>query len=304
MTPKLIGQYVELANKYLDHIPVENTSDFEVIAEALKSITDSHQSHIIPETLKGRITDISDLLENPDLYVEKQAHYQEFKNIILSRVAAKIHEFAQLTPKEKATYIANQSQIKQESKQNHDNMAQHQAPAINSEAHTISEQEMLAEQQRRFQAEPYVQNRPHWVQMSSSPLPSLRRPRRFFGTQQPSNMINGHVDIEEQRRRQIYPPLDIVGPNGRQRIASELGMSYYQTTSEQETTAEGIFRQLIRNADRERESDRAQGNTQQERESRLKRTVARDTKKPRSGCREVSKEYIVLKIITNALVRL
>jgi hypothetical protein len=153
MTPKLIADYVELANKYLDQIPVEKTSDFEVITEALKTITENKPVSSLPETLKGRISEIKDIIDNPDIYVAKKENYQEFKNIILNRVAGKIKEFSLLKPEEKEAYIANQAMAGNQRQQNQNVMSQYKPPSEDSEKHTISEQQMLEEQQRQYQDE-------------------------------------------------------------------------------------------------------------------------------------------------------
>ena len=81
----LAGEYAALANNYLDHLPVENSTirSFDVVAEALRSITDSKHHHDVPDSLKGRVSCIQECLDNPEMYVEKRENDQQFKEIIL-----------------------------------------------------------------------------------------------------------------------------------------------------------------------------------------------------------------------------
>lgn len=196
LTTKLVAGYVELANKYLDQIPVENTSDFAVIAEALKSITDSNPPHEVPNSLKDRITDLKDIIDNPDMYVQKKEHYEEFKNIILSRVAAKINELNQLTSTEQERAMDETIKKKTESKQNKDLMAKRKPPAPNSEAHTISEQEMLAELQRQFRS---AGSYPYGLRELREPL------RRDIAIERIRNIDHGNLFLPFQPQLRLSP---------------------------------------------------------------------------------------------------
>ena len=147
MTPRLIAYYVELTNHYLDRIPIENTNDFETLTGALKSILESQQPHTLPASLEGRISYIKALVDHPEMHVQNEQNYKEFKDIVLKRVAAKIKEFSQLTPQEKEQYIANQDNIRNQTPQNHREMAPYQ---LIPTAPTITDEDLL-ELQRQYQ---------------------------------------------------------------------------------------------------------------------------------------------------------
>jgi hypothetical protein len=151
MNTRLQADYAELALQYLDNIPVEKEQDFEIIAEALKSITEPTVSHTVPQNLAGRIKSLKEIIDNPDWYVQNSKLYDQFKEIIIGRVAAKINEVQNLSPEEKQKYIADQKKIKEVALANQEIMGTRRAPAPGSEAHVISEQQMLQEMQSQGQ---------------------------------------------------------------------------------------------------------------------------------------------------------
>lgn len=148
---RLVADYAELANQYLDNIPVEEPEQFEVIKEALKAITEPAQNHHVPATLADRVTALKSIIEQPELYVQERRNDDEFKNIIIQRVAAKIQEIDTLSGAEKQKYIDDQKALREIALQNQATMASRQPPAVGSEARTVSETEWLQEQQRLFQ---------------------------------------------------------------------------------------------------------------------------------------------------------
>lgn len=148
---KLIAEYSELTNQYLDNLPVEKLEDFEALKEALKVITEPTQNHQVSPSLTGRITAIKEIIDQPEIYVQNSEHYGEFKSIIVQRVASKIQELDALSLDEKEKYITDQKKLKERAIQNQTIMNGRQEPAIGSEAHTISEEEWLQQQQARFQ---------------------------------------------------------------------------------------------------------------------------------------------------------
>ncbi len=153
MNTKLQADYAELVHQYLDNLPAEKEQDFEVIVEALKSITEPTVSHTVPQNLEGRIKTIKEIVDNPDLYVQDNKYYDEFKTIIIQRVVAKINEIQNLSPADKEKYIADQKKLKETAMASQSVIKTHQPPAPGSEAHTISEQQMLQQMQLQFQQE-------------------------------------------------------------------------------------------------------------------------------------------------------
>jgi hypothetical protein len=190
MNTKLQADYAELAHQYLDNIPIEKEQDFEIIAEALKSITEPTVSHTVPQNLEGRIKTLKDIVDNPDLYVQDSQNYNQFTKIIIGRVAAKINEIQNLNPEEKQKYIADQKKVKEGAMANQEIMSGRQAPAPDSEAHVISEQQLLQEIESQFQQEP-IQN----AQQAS--LLDLNR-------------IQGEMDRLRERLNQLRPRADLV----------------------------------------------------------------------------------------------
>lgn len=155
LTTKLVADYVELINAQLDSFPVQKIEDFKQIAEALKSITESNQPHTIPPSLQDRVKAIKDIIDYPEDYVEDLANYDEFKGIILGRVTKVVENFLTLSIEEKNRYIVELQERRSADRTNRAILQQHQAPAINSEAHVESDEEALVRLQREFQAEAF-----------------------------------------------------------------------------------------------------------------------------------------------------
>lgn len=139
LSTKLIADYSELTNQFLDSIPIEKEEEFEVVKEALLSISKPYENHHVPDSLKDRIGGIKDVLANPDMYVQNEANYLQFKNIILQRVAAKIQEIDTLKPAGKITYIENLKKIRDRAFQDQASMATRKPPEKGSEAHVPDE---------------------------------------------------------------------------------------------------------------------------------------------------------------------
>lgn len=145
LSTKLKTDIISLADNYLDKLPLNE--GIEVVIEALKSIIEPQFNHIIPDSLKGRIKEIKDIIDEPELYVAKRENYRSFKMIVLGRVVFKINELNRLKPEEKERYINAQAELKKSFK-NHKDMAEH-APKVGSAAHTLSDEEFYLEQQYR-----------------------------------------------------------------------------------------------------------------------------------------------------------
>lgn len=99
LSTKLTAQYTELANSYLDCIPVRTEADLEVVSKALQTLIDANTGFIVPDNLQGRITSLNDLLSGPEMYAAPE-HIEPFKSIVLGRVAAKIKELRETKPQD------------------------------------------------------------------------------------------------------------------------------------------------------------------------------------------------------------
>ncbi|WP_068467214.1 hypothetical protein [Candidatus Protochlamydia phocaeensis] len=196
---KLRAEYAELANQYLDNIPVEKSEDFELIKEALQTITDSSVVHPVPKALESRVKAIKDLIEAPELFVQDRKDYDEFKGIILQRVVAKIQEINNLSIAEKERYIAVQKELKEKTTQEQSIMANRQPPSVGSPGHVISESEWHMQQQVLFQQEANVN--PNALQGGVGQPEALNR--RIQESMQIVGEMNnaGNVDYETLQQR-------------------------------------------------------------------------------------------------------
>jgi len=110
---KLEADYAELANHYLDRIPIDNVECFAVVRKALSSIIHPNDGYQLSIELMDRVKGIKEIMDQPNLYVEDPCHDEIFKGIILARIAAKITEIDTLDSKNKEIYIEDQRQIKE-----------------------------------------------------------------------------------------------------------------------------------------------------------------------------------------------
>jgi len=104
---KLNADYTELANTYLDHIPVYTETDFKTIEVCLKYFLEKNEVGTGSDELRERVIDIKALLDHPEIYVELEINYNLFKDIIIDRIKSKIKEFETMSPQEKKDYIEN-----------------------------------------------------------------------------------------------------------------------------------------------------------------------------------------------------
>ena len=155
LSSRLEANYAELANQYLDSIPVEKEEEFEIVREALLSITEPSRGHNVASSLRDRVTAIKEIVEEPEMYVQGEENYPEFQRIIMHRVAAKIQEIDTLKPEEKRKYIESQKEQRENASQNQAVMAgrEREPSEEGSEAHVISREEWLREEQDRFPRE-------------------------------------------------------------------------------------------------------------------------------------------------------
>lgn len=97
---------------YLAKIPIQTLEDFEVVAEALKSLIEPKKSHNVPGNLKGRIAPIKEILDSLEVCA---IPYQSNagKHLILQQVAGKIHSLSTLTKEEREKYLADQKLLRE-----------------------------------------------------------------------------------------------------------------------------------------------------------------------------------------------
>lgn len=150
LSTKLQAEYADLVNQYLDHIPIASVNEFSTVADALGTITDPKTSRTVPNGLKERISSIQELLDQPELYVENKKDYAAYRKVILDRVAAKVRELSSMTLAEKERYMAEGHERKERTAHFQNITVSARPPAPNSEAHTISDEQWLAEEQARF----------------------------------------------------------------------------------------------------------------------------------------------------------
>jgi hypothetical protein len=154
---KLCAEYAELANTYLDHIPINSTDEFQRVEEALQSIIEPDTHHSVHPALQGWVEDVKELCEHPELYVQQPAAYEAYKTLVRARVAAKIHELAHLTLAQKGQYIAEQRGAREDALRYHELVSRALPPG--PEARVVTEEEWLRQEQDRFQREGVAQTR-------------------------------------------------------------------------------------------------------------------------------------------------
>ena len=74
-TSKEWADYVEIINDYLDKIPVNIIEDFALISQALETIVQPNHSATISAAQEDLISDIKELVDNPDMYVGNAENY-------------------------------------------------------------------------------------------------------------------------------------------------------------------------------------------------------------------------------------
>lgn len=156
ISSKMRADYAELANHYLDNIPVEKPEDFEAILEALMAITEPTVEHQIRPSLQGRVTAIQEILQEPGMYVQSKEEHQEFKEIILQRVAGKIQELNALSRSDKERYIRDQKLLKIndfDDQRNKALMEKAALPVEEASNHSLTTGEWLMQVRERYSEE-------------------------------------------------------------------------------------------------------------------------------------------------------
>jgi hypothetical protein len=165
LTSELRADYIELINQQLDSLPVETLEDFDLVRGALNNIIPPTPRYLarffdlfsrnptriavaVPEKYQERMDYIKNFLEKPENYVQDRANDNEYKHIIRDRITAKINEFQALSKPQKQAYIQAQSDRLTQVRANQATMSRRQAPAVGSEAHTLSTQQWFEEQTR------------------------------------------------------------------------------------------------------------------------------------------------------------
>lgn len=177
-TSKIKADYVEMINYSLDNITIDSIEDFVLVQQALQLVilANSQQpitdiDHQLPEKYKAKILSINAYLKDPEDYVQKETDYDEYKQIIKDRITSKINELGSLNQEQKKLYIQNQFASKTKIAENQAIMSKHTPPQPGTDAHVLSEDELLARMQLMMNAAPSV------PELRGSFAPTLFLPR-------------------------------------------------------------------------------------------------------------------------------
>ena len=184
LSSKLKADYVELINQQLDHIPMPSIEEFNLVNEALINIVSPRAGYSIPEALRERIFDISDLLDSPEDYVESKEDYAEYQQIIRDRINAKVLELQSCNEKQKEAYIKAHKERKTAAAQYQQQIAGRQAPQPGSNAHTLTQEQWLAEQQAIFSRNGTLSG----IQLLAPPSGNAEMLRRIQALSQPPEL--------------------------------------------------------------------------------------------------------------------
>lgn len=151
-SPKLVADYTEMVNQYLDTIDICNVNEFEKIECALSILLERNvvEIDVENESLKHRIRSLKELIDHPDWYVECPEQFDQYITIIKTRIRAKIIELNGLAEEQKQNYIERQNNLRVVTQNNAEKMAHARPPEPGSEAHTLSEEAWLLELQATF----------------------------------------------------------------------------------------------------------------------------------------------------------
>lgn len=157
-TSKQRADYIEMISELLDKIRVTKLADFDNVIIDLGKILSSGETNVIDfhQDLKYGMDFIFDCLQRPELYVESEGDYPEYKQIIKDRISGKIKEFTELTPAQKQQYIENQQQLRDQAAAHQEIMAAVE-PRREADARTQREErERLVREQ--FEIEAQIRN--------------------------------------------------------------------------------------------------------------------------------------------------
>jgi len=110
---KVVENYALLVDHYLSSIPVLSQEDFPKLIRALENLnrSRSRSAHNLDPQLRERISDIKQVLEDPELLLphsQGNALREVFKKIVLERIIAKVEELKGMTLQERKRYIQAQ----------------------------------------------------------------------------------------------------------------------------------------------------------------------------------------------------
>jgi hypothetical protein len=142
----------QLVGDYLDHIEIGTPEEIPAVVEALRALSEPRQPHVVAPRLRERIQSIQGLIDEPEMYVQNPALHDAFRNVVRDRVAREIANLVSLTPEGTLELIRQRSSLRSEATQYQSMVSERQAPAPDSDAHVVSDEQWLAGEQARFQA--------------------------------------------------------------------------------------------------------------------------------------------------------
>src|SRR3990167_1496165 len=161
ITDKLRYTYEDLANEFMDKIPVTQVEDFPVICKILQLILQNNlQQDDVPNSMRVQVQSIRDILDNPDMYVEKD-DYARFAEIIKSQIQERILWFDSegFTFEKRLLYIQRQQEGKRQAQEYQAILAVAKPPE--GEARTEDGNPLLATIRRQPEEVQNLQNQAH-----------------------------------------------------------------------------------------------------------------------------------------------
>lgn len=155
--PREESLYQSLADEQLAKFPLKAMGDFELVATALESLTDSGKTAEVPTSLQGHVKSLQELVDNPDCYVESPAGYKKFKETVLGQISLKIQKLRSLSEDEKQKMIYERDRDAKKARENQEKMASVKPPTAGSDSHVVSTEQALLSQQSQVFREQGVQ---------------------------------------------------------------------------------------------------------------------------------------------------
>lgn len=137
---------------YISNISVEYPEDFLALTRALRSLLDPELENSMDTELRDRVSSTRDYMQ-PWFGAVSPENREEFISLCKAIILNRIEHFEHLSNTEKLSYINAQANYKQQVNENQTRMNRASPPVVGSEAHVISEQEMIRQMQERFIAE-------------------------------------------------------------------------------------------------------------------------------------------------------
>ena len=95
LTLELKKEYADLANRWLDSIPIEKDSDYKDAVDVLNALLTDTKHPILPDRMAKPIDTLSALLNAPSMYVVEETDYKEFTDTIRQQIEQKILTLSQ-----------------------------------------------------------------------------------------------------------------------------------------------------------------------------------------------------------------